>query len=108
MGPLRPVGRLLEVLRLWRAVEVPVHPSPGHPGRAQVPRVEGGVAALQHGALQRQQLEEDDHEKTQDDDATAVTTGAVAKYDERLCQVTSDTFRNGYALLIHLQLNMQK
>ena len=79
--------RLLEDVRLGRAVEVPGHPAPGHPGRAEVPRVEGGVAALQHGALQRQQLEEDDHEKTQDDDATAVTTGAVAKYHQRVCQV---------------------
>ena len=80
MGPLRPVGRLLEVLRFWRAVEVPVHPSPGHPGRAQVPRVEGGVAALQHGAVRRR-LEDGDHAEAADDDAEVVKATANAEYD---------------------------
>ena len=55
-----------------------------------MPRVQGGVAALQHGALRRL---EDDHEEATDDDAEVVAAGAVAKYDERLCQVTSDIFR---------------
>ena len=94
MGPLRPVERLLEVLRLGGAVPVPGHPAPGHPERAQVPRVEGGVAALQHGALQR--LEDGDHEEApKDDDAAAVAnddTASFANYDERLCQVTFDIY----------------
>ena len=71
--------RLLEVLRLGRAVEVPGHPAPGHPERAQVPRLEGGVPSLQHGAMQ--QLEDGDYEEAPDDDEAAVAAVPDAKYD---------------------------
>ena len=71
--------RLLEVVRLWRAVAVPRHPSAGHAGRAAVPRVEGGVAALQHGAMRR--LENGHHAEAADDDAEVVKATANAEYD---------------------------
>ena len=85
MGLLRPVERLLEVVRLRRAVAVPRHPAAGDAGRAAVPRVEGGVAALQHGAMRR--LEDGDHAEAADDDAEVVKAGADAEYDQHLGQV---------------------
>ena len=99
--------RLLEVLRLGRAVEVPGHPAAGHPERPQVPRVAGGVPSLQHGAMQ--QLEDGDYEEAPDDDQAAVAAVTDAKYDERLCQVPIDIFTNVYCFIniVLPQLNMQ-
>ena len=68
-------------MRLWRAVAVPRHPAAGDAGRAAVPRVEGGVAALQHGAVQ---LEDGDDAEAADDDAEVVEAGADAQHDEHL------------------------
>ena len=88
VGLLRAVERLLEVMRLRRAVEVPRHPPAGDAGRAAVPRVEGGVAALQHGAVQ--QLEDGDDAEAADDDAEVIKAGADAEYDQHLGQVKKD------------------
>ena len=88
VGLLRAVERLLEVVRLWRAVAVPRHPAAGDAGRAAVPRVEGGVAALQHRAMQ--QLEDGDDAETANDDAEVVKAAADAEYDQHLGQVKKD------------------
>ena len=87
MGFFRPVERLLEIVRLRRAVAVPRHPAAGDAGRAAVPRVEGGVATLQHGAMQ---FEDGDDAEAADDDAEVIKAGADAEYDQHLGQVKKD------------------